>query len=151
MALDVDGFSVLRTIGVHPHIFKAIAADAVKAARMLIVKQIAHRNTGLKTVRDIRAAVGPEAFSLIMDGMTDTQIRSLVTRLDRHAAPAKAADGAARRHALALADGSLQPAEQPPGVIRAVRPKKTPAPPRPPARIHYKSAGATRKREEVPS
>jgi hypothetical protein len=140
MALDVDGFVVLRTIGVHPHIFKAVAADASKAARTLVIKQIANRNTGLKTVRDIRAAIGREAFSLIMDGMSDAQIKSLTARLDKHAAPAKITDGTARLHVLALADGSAQPLTQPEGGIR----KKPPAPPSPPPRINYKSAGASR-------
>ena len=68
------------------------------------------RDYSLKTVRDIRGLVGPEAFSLIMDGMSDAQIRSLMAKLDRHAASAKIADGTARRHVLALADGSVQPA-----------------------------------------
>jgi hypothetical protein len=144
MALDVDGFAVLRTIGVHPHIFKVITADVVKAARTLVTRQIANKDTGLKAVRDIRAAIGPEAFSLIVDGLTDAQIRSLTSRLDKHASRAKAADGTARLHVLALADGSVQPAEQPQSATRAPRPRKAPA--SPPARIHYTSAGATRKR-----
>ena len=145
MALEVDGFVVLRTIGVHPHIFKAVVADTAMAARRLVVRQISHKNTGLKTVRDIRGLLGPEAFSLIIDGMSDAQIRSLTTRLDQHAAPAKIADGTARRHVLALADGSVQPAAQPADPPRIVRPKKKPAPPSEPGRIYFKSAGATRK------
>ncbi len=143
MALEVDGFAILRTIGVHPHIFKAIAIDAAKAARTLVVKQIAHKNAGLKTVRDIRAAVGPEAFGLIMDGMTPAQIKSLATKLDKHGAPDKLAGGAGRQHVMALADGSAQPAEPPEVVVKMPRPKKTP---KPPARLHYESAGAVRKR-----
>jgi hypothetical protein len=144
MALDVDGFAVLRTIGVHPHIFKAIAADTAKAACTLVVKQIAHKNTGLKAVRDIRAAIGRDAFSLIVDGMSDAQIKSLTTRLDRHAAQAKLTDGTARLHVLALADGSAQPADQPQGGARTAR--KAPAPPIPLERVSYASAGASRKR-----
>ena len=150
MALDVDGFAVLRTIGVHPHIFKAIAADAAKAARTLVVKQMAHKNTGLKTVRDIRAAVGPDAFSLIVDGMTDAQIKSLTARIDKHAAAGKAADGTARLHLLALADGSAQPLAEPEAGARPARGKKTTAPGEP-GRIQYRSAGATRKQGEASS
>lgn len=146
MALDVDGFAILRTIGVHPHIFKAVVADTAKAARTLVAKQIAHKNTSLKAVRDIRAAVGPDAFSLIMDGISDLKIRSLVIRLDKHSAQAKATDGSARLHFLALANGSAQPAEQPAAAPRTVRPKKAPSQPKPPGRINYVSAGATRKR-----
>jgi hypothetical protein len=144
MALDVDGFAVLRTIGSHREIFTAIKADIAKTARALVAKQIAHKDTGLKAVRDIRAAVGPDAFSLIMDGLSDAQIKSLTARLDRHAATAKAADGTARLHVLALADGSAQPAERPEGGSRTTRTRKTPATPKPPGRIAYVSAGAKR-------
>jgi hypothetical protein len=143
MPLEVDGFSILRTIGVHPHIFKAIAADAAKAARTLVTRQIAHKNTGLKTVRDIRAAVGPETFGLIMDGMTPAQIKSLVTKLDKHGAPDKLADRGGRPHVMALADGTAQPAEPPEVVVKTPQPKKAP---KAPARLHYESAGAMRKR-----
>ena len=145
MALDIDGFAVLRTIGVHPHIFKVITPDVVKAARMLVARQIVHKDTGLKAVRDIRAAIGPEAFSLIVDGLTDAQIQSLASRLDKHTSRAKAAGGTARLHILSLADGSAHPAEQPKEATRTAR-RRAPAPPSPPARIHYISAGATRKR-----
>jgi hypothetical protein len=144
MRLDVDGFAILRTIGDHRDSFTAIAADAAKAARALVVKQMTHKGTGLKTVRDIRAAVGAEGFSLIVDGMTDAQIKSLATRLDRHAAAAKAADGTARLHVLALAEGSAQPAQPPDGTAKTPRARKAAAPPKLPGRVHYESAGATR-------
>ncbi|MBO0751066.1 MAG: hypothetical protein J2P53_03080 [Bradyrhizobiaceae bacterium] len=144
MRLDIDGFAVLRTIGSHRDSFAAIAADAAKAARALLVKQMMHKSTGLKTVRDIRAAVGAEAFGLIIDGITDAQIKALATRLDRHQAAAKAADGTTRLHVMALAEGSAQPAPPPDGATRTARTRKTPAPPKIPPRIHYESAGATR-------
>ena len=147
MPLEVDGFAILRTIGVHPHVFKAVVVDTAKAARRLVAQQLANKNTSLKTVRDIRGLVGPEAFSLIMDGMSDAQIRSLTAKLDRHAAPARIADGTARRHVLALADGSIQPAAQPVDAPpQAARPKKKPLPPGGPGRIYFKSAWAMPKR-----
>jgi hypothetical protein len=84
MALDVDGFAVFRGIGSHAEAFAAIATEVAKSARTLVVKQIAHKDTGLKAVRAIRAAVGPEAFGLITDGMSDAQIKSLAVKLDKH-------------------------------------------------------------------
>src|SRR5260370_17099378 len=84
MALDVDGFAVFRSIGSHTEAFAAIAADVAKSARTLVVKQIAHRDTGLKAVPAIRAAVGPEAFGLSADGMSDAQIKSLPPKLHSH-------------------------------------------------------------------
>jgi hypothetical protein len=144
MRLDVDGFAILRIIGGHRDNFTAITADVAKAARALLVKQMTHKGTGLKTVRDIRAAVGAEAFSLIIDGMTDAQIKLLASRLDRHAAAAKAVDGTTRLHVLALAEGAAQPAQQPDGAAKTPRTRRAPAPPKLAGRVHYASAGATR-------
>jgi hypothetical protein len=147
MGLDVDGFAVFRSIGSHAEAFAAIAVDVAKSARTLVVKQIAHRDTGLKAVRAIRAAVGAEAFGLITDGMSDAQIETLAIRLDKHNAELKTANGAARRlHLRALADGSAQPSEKQKGASKPVKAQKPPATPRPVDRLHYSSAGAIRKR-----
>jgi hypothetical protein len=147
MALDVDGFAVFRSIGSNTEAFAAIAAEVAKSARTLVVKQIAHKDTGLKTVRAIRAAVGPEAFGLITDGMSDAQIKALAVKLDKHNAELKIANGAARRlHVRALADGSAQPWEKQKGTSKPVTAKKAPATPSPADRIHFSSAGAIRKR-----
>jgi hypothetical protein len=146
MALDVDGFAVLRSIGAHPEAFAAVALEAARTARALVLKQITHKDTGLKIVRDIRAAVGPEAFSLITDGMSDAQIKALALKLDRHNPELQTANEAARRlHVLALAEGVAEPMEK----AKSVR-KRTPvqieAPPNPVGRIQFRSAGATRRR-----
>jgi len=147
MALDVDGFAVCRSIGSRPDTFAAIASDLAKAARMLVVKQIRHKDTGLKALRDIRAAVGPEAFSLIADGMADAQIKSLAAKLDKHNADLKTSNGAARRrHVLALAEGSAEPLEKQKSAPKSAKVKKTQVPVSPPNRIQFSSAGATRKR-----
>ncbi len=147
MALDVDGFAVFRSIGSHPEAFAAIAAEVAKAARKLVVKQIAHKDTELKAARDIRAAVGPEAFSLIADGMTDAQIKSLAAKLDRHNPELKTSNAAAlRRHVLALAEGSAESSEKQKAAAKRAKSKKAPAPPSSADRIHFSSAGATRKR-----
>ena len=147
MALDVDGFAVLRSIGSHPDTFAAIAAELAKTARNLVIKQIGHKDTGLKAVRDIHAAVGEEAFRLIADGMSDAQIKSLVTRLDKHNPELKTSNGAARRrHVLALAEGSAEPSQKQKTARKPVQPKKAPVPPSAVDRIQFISAGATRKR-----
>ena len=147
MALDIDGFAVLRSIGVHPDAFAAIALDAARAARALVLKQITHKDTGLKIVRDIRAAVGPEAFSLIADGMSDAQIKALALKLDRHNPELKTANEAARRlHVLALAGGVAEPMEKSKSVRKRTPLKQIEAPLNPASRIQFSSAGATRRR-----
>jgi hypothetical protein len=142
--LEVDGFAVLHSIGSNRDIFAALSRDIARTARMLVIRQIAHKDTGLDAVRSIHAAVGPEAFRLIVDGMSDAQIKSLALRLDKHAPQARAEDGSARQHVLDLAEGAVEPSEK--GAARVTRPKKMPAAPAPLPRIGYVSAGATRKR-----
>ena len=147
MTLEVDGFAVFRSIGSHPDTFAAIAADVATMARTLVVKQIAHKDTGLKAVRDIRTAIGPQAFSLIADGLTDLQIKLLAAKLDKHNMELTTANGAARRrHVLALADGSAQPSERQKAAPKPAKSKKAPVLPTPANRIQFSSAGATRKR-----
>jgi hypothetical protein len=147
MGLDINGFAVLRSIGSHPDAFAAIAAEVAKQARMLMVKQFAHKDTGLRVVRDIHAAVGAEAFNLITDGMSDAQIKSLAVRLDRHNPELKTANGAAHRlHVLALAEGAAEPLEKSKSTRKPPQSKKAEAPLNPANRIQFASAGATRRR-----
>jgi hypothetical protein len=147
MALDVDGFAVFRSIGSHPDTFAAIAQELAKTARSLVLKQIRHKETGLKAIRDIRAALGSEAFSLIADGIPDPQIKSLAVKLDKHNPEMKTSNATARRrHVLALAEGSAEPLEKQKSAPRAARSKKMPAPTSPTNRIQFSSAGAIRKR-----
>jgi hypothetical protein len=51
MALDIDGFAVLRSIGSHRNMFPDIAPDTAKAARSLIIKQINTKGMTLKSLR----------------------------------------------------------------------------------------------------
>jgi hypothetical protein len=147
MALDVDGFAVFRSIGAHPEAFAAIALEVARTARALVLKQITSKDTGLKIVRDIRAAVGPEAFSLITDGMSDAQIKAVALKLDRHNPELKTANEAARRlHILALAGGVAEPMEKSTSVRKRTPLQKTEAPLNAASRIQFSSAGATRRR-----
>jgi hypothetical protein len=147
MALDVDGFAVFRSIGAHPEAFAAIALEVARTARALVLKQITGKDTGLQIVRDIRAAVGPEAFSLITDGMSDAQIKALALKLDRHNPELKTAnEGARRLHILALAGGVAEPMEKSKSVRKRTPLQKTEAPLNAASRIQFSSAGATRRR-----
>jgi 16S rRNA G1207 methylase RsmC len=145
MALDVDGFAIFRSIGSHPDVFVTIAAELSKTARTLVVKYIRRKDTGLKALQAVRAAVGAEAFSLIADGMADSQIKSLAVKLDKHNSELKTSSAAAqRRHVMALADGSVDPLEKQKSV--SAKPKKRQPPSSPANRIQFSSAGVVRKR-----
>lgn len=149
MALEIDGFEVFRSIGSHRAAFEAISSDVTKAARTLLVKLIKDKKTELPGLRAVHSAIGAEVFGLVTDGMSDAEIKSLGTKLDKHSPVFKETDPAAqRRLVLALAEGSVEPAEKtkaPPKAPKTPKVKK-PADPKSLERISFSSAGATRKR-----
>jgi hypothetical protein len=147
MVLEIDGFSVFQSIGSHRAAFAGIADDLAKAARTMVVKLIKDKKTDLAALRDVRAALGAESFNLIADGMADSQIKSVVANLDKHHPEIKTSDAAwRRRHVLALADGSVEPAEKPKSLAKQAKAKKPRAVPQALERISFSSAGATRRR-----
>jgi hypothetical protein len=149
MALDIDGFAVMRSIAAHPSTFPDVAADAAKAARGMVTKQFKAKAFTLASLRNIRKALGAETFNLIMDGLPDAQIKTLVTKFDKHHLDLKTSNPQWRRRQLsALAEGSAEPAEKPKKEPKAKAAKKASAkqPKAQPERLDYSSAGATRKR-----
>jgi hypothetical protein len=148
MALEVDGFEVLRSIGDHPSAFSAIPAEAAKAARDLVLKQIKSKASDLTNLRAVQRALGRETVCLILDGVPDSQIKTLLTRLDKNHPELKESDSQWRRRQLiALLDGSAEPTLKQAGSGKPRKAKKKPAEQqRPPELLDFKSAGATRKR-----
>jgi hypothetical protein len=148
MPLDIDGFAVFRSIGAHPNAFAGIASEAAKIARGLIVKQMRAKSSNLQSMRDIYTALGADAFDLILDGLTDDQVKSLVSKLDKHHPDLKVATPEWRLQRFrALAHGTAEPLEK---QRAAGKPKKVKTPPAQqpaaPERLGYMSAGAKRKR-----
>ncbi|HVY59818.1 MAG TPA: hypothetical protein VHA77_18345 [Xanthobacteraceae bacterium] len=151
MALDIDGFAVLKSIREHGMLFPGAAAEASKLARSLVTKQIRGKNASLSSIQEIRNAIGAEALNLVLDGMPDAQIKALAGKLDKYHPDLKTSNAQWRReHVQALVSGSVEPAAKP-----APRPKRQQGKPARkaasdkntgPALISFRSAGATRKR-----
>ena len=83
MAVDFNGFAVLRSIGAHAGAFPDMASEAKKVARTLVVKQL-KKSAALSPTREIRKAIGEETFGLIVDRMTDAEVKTLVGKLDKY-------------------------------------------------------------------
>jgi hypothetical protein len=114
MSIALDGFEVLRDIGKHADVFKPVRAEVDKAARALVTKCLKAKSVGLEALRDIARALGGDAFELLLDGLKDTEVKSVLTRLDKHFPEMKTGTAAARRqHLKALADGSADPSPPP--------------------------------------
>lgn len=107
MALEIDGLAILCAIAETPQAFPAIRQDVNKAAQALVTKQIKARGLTVAGLRQIQAALGPQPFALIVDGMKDAEVKTLAVRLDKHDPDLKAAKPTDhRRRLLALAAGT---------------------------------------------
>ncbi|MBI1204240.1 MAG: hypothetical protein GC182_17200 [Rhodopseudomonas sp.] len=125
MALDLDAFAVLRAIGAHAALFGDAKADAAKAARALVVKQIKAKGTDLAALRALRKALGEESFALVVDGLKDAELKTLVARVDKENPEAKTASPAwRRRHLMALVTGAAEPAAKAPKAAKAKKPAR---------------------------
>jgi hypothetical protein len=114
MPISLDGFEVFQQVGKHADLFAAIRADVDKQARALIVKCLKAKAVGLATLCDIRKALGGEQFGLVLDGLKDAELKSVLTRLDKHHPELKQSDTAWKRdHLNALADGTTSPHDAP--------------------------------------
>lgn len=146
MALDLNGFAVLRSIGDHASSFRAIGAEVNKAARALVVKQLGAKTMTLANARSLRKMIGEDAFVLVIEGMKDAQVRSLLTKLDKHHPELKTETAKWRRErVMELAAGDAEPAEKVKGApkVKAPRKKKRPDTRE---RLHSEAMTAVRKR-----
>jgi hypothetical protein len=147
MALEFDGFEAWRAIAESPGTFASLRTDAAKSARAALVKYLKTKTLGIPELRAARKALGKDLFRLLIDGMKDSEVKALVTRLDKHHPEVKAGDAAWRRqHFLALVKGDLEPPEKPAKPVkkqsRASRKRKDD----PQTGEWFASAGAVRKR-----
>jgi 16S rRNA G1207 methylase RsmC len=149
MALDLDGFQAWRAIAAHAQLFASLKAEATKSVRGFMAAFFKSKSTGLADIRAAHKALAPGIFDLIVDGMKDGALKSLVARLDKYHPDQKQADPVwRRRHLCSLASGSADPATKTPAkpsrrASASKRPAKGDARGRKGRR--YVSAGAVRK------
>ncbi|SFH05877.1 hypothetical protein [Methylobacterium gossipiicola] len=107
MQLDVDGVALLRAIAQTPGAFPDIREEAAKVARALVIRQLKARTFPLAGIRQIYDILGHAAFTLVIDGLTETEARALVSRFDpRHPDGKTAPAHWLRRQIVALAGGA---------------------------------------------
>jgi hypothetical protein len=127
MSIALDSFEVLRRIGKHTDVFKPVRAEVDKAARALVTKCLKAKAVGLGELRGIREALHHEPFELLLEGLKDAEVKSLLTRLDKHFAELKGDSGAVRRrHLLALAACEADPAPPPAKPAKKAKAAKVP-------------------------
>lgn len=151
MSLDMDGYTVLRAIGSSPNLFPAIALEAKKAAKALVVKQLRATTADIDVLRAIYQALGPDSFALLVDAMTDPEAKSFVNKFDKFHPDQKEATPAWRRkHLMALGSGAVEASKKPARKTAAKKPaarKPRRKKADPSAAMISKAMAATRKRD----
>jgi hypothetical protein len=118
MALAIDGYWVLKTIGKNAKIFPDIRFDVNKQASLLIGKQV--KKSDVENLRAIYDALGSDNFSKVVDQLNG--IGPILKRMDKHNPDLKGMLAQHQRKLLsALACGDVQPKEKP---AKAKSPKK---------------------------
>jgi hypothetical protein len=154
MSLSINGFAVFGAIAANASVFQAIRADVTKQAGALVTKLLTAKSVDLANLRDAYHALGAESFGLISDGLTDLQIKALLTRIDPHKADIKTEDDAwRRRHLYELVKGHQEAAKESSskkptksaGVKKSSK-TKPPSAADEPDLLDYKSAGKRRRR-----
>lgn len=126
MAIDIDGYAVLGAIAQKPDVFPAIKGEVSKVARMLVVKQLKERTMSLAGLRNVGETVGFESFDLILDLMTDPEVKSLLGKVDKLNVEAKAAaPQSQRKHVSDLAHKRAEPAAKQSKPAKPKEPKAT--------------------------
>jgi hypothetical protein len=149
MAIEINGFSILLNIGSHPDSFPNVAMEAKKAARTLVLKQLKAKSAGLKSARDVCQVTGHETFDLLVDGMTDPEVKSILGKLDKHHPEFKTSNASWRRQQLrALARGSAEPTAKPVPKPKSKRAAKGVAGTEEASRLSSAAMAAVRKRRD---
>ncbi|GIK81161.1 MAG: hypothetical protein BroJett024_22660 [Alphaproteobacteria bacterium] len=155
MALDLDGFTVAKAIASNSSVFSGIRAEVSKATgafadklRSLLVKELKSKATNLNAFQDMRRALGVDSFNLVIEGLKDADLKSIIGKLDKHHPDQKSASAEwRRRHLRALLDGTIQQSLPQPKKKSSARGGKSAA--KKTADIEFledESAGAVRKR-----
>lgn len=130
MAIDVDGFGILRSIGENPQIFTAIEQEINKTARMFVTKQIKDKTTNLVSLRAMHGVLGDETFAFILDDFSDSATIALAKRLDKnHPEIASASPQWSRKRIEELVKGAAEPVPKMPKKVTATskgEPKEKP-------------------------
>jgi hypothetical protein len=114
MTIALDGFEVLQRLGKHADVFAVVRADVDKQARALVVKCLKTKSIGFDAVREVYNVLGQEQFGLVLDGLKDAEVKTILARLDKHHPELKGGTTAWRRERLLqLAKGSSDPSPPP--------------------------------------
>ncbi len=119
MAIDIDGYAVLGAIAKFPQAFPALRDEVSKIARLLVVKQLKEKTLAIDSFLSIAEVINHDEFDLILDLMTDAEIKALAGKVDKLNADAKIQTPQwQRKHLSELARSTIEPAAKKPATSK---------------------------------
>jgi hypothetical protein len=119
MTLALDGFDILRRIGLNAEAFGSLRSTVAEIAETLVRSQLTAKTLDVSTFRSIVIALGDDTVSLVLQTLTSDELLALARRLDPHNAKLKSRDGAwVEGHLLDLAHYRLDPAKRTVGATK---------------------------------
>ncbi|MFG1422237.1 hypothetical protein [Roseixanthobacter liquoris] len=127
MAIHLDGHAVFAAIGTHPAAFPDLSTDVAVAAEKLLVKQVKAKGLTLDQLRTLFKAIGDDLATVLLDTLKDTEIASLVKKLDKNRAGLEPSPARVLLHELGFGIKEPEP-DAPKSKTKAKAPaKKKPA------------------------
>jgi hypothetical protein len=114
MSTTIDGFEILKTIGQSAKLFEDLRSEVNKLALTLIKKKLKSKNMNLLDFKNLESNLENDTLSLIIDSLTETELKSLTKKLDPYLpALSNARAPALRPHLRALAAAQANPSPKP--------------------------------------
>lgn len=113
MALALNGLEIVRSVVENPTVFTDVREQVQKAALAIVTAQFKSKMLDLDKVRAMRAAIGPETFTMLMEHLPDNVLAASTKKIDPHNPDQRGAPGNWHRKTIdALASGQA-PTEKP--------------------------------------
>ena len=130
MALTIDGGAVLVAFATDADLYPTIQGDLVEFARKMLLKQLKSPSIEVESFRKIWQSAGTDNMTIMLDGMSPSELSSLMKKIDPYSSHVKAAEAqATRSHIADLVSGHAAPSlrsERQAGRNRTGAPAKKP-------------------------
>lgn len=127
MAIHLDGHAVFAAIGAYPTAFPDLSTDVAVAAEKLLVKQVKAKGLTLDGLRGLFKAIGGDLATVLLDTLKDTEVATLVKKLDKNRAGLEPAPARALLHDLGMGVRELEADKPKPPTKPKPASKKKPA------------------------
>lgn len=85
MTLSLDGFEILRRIGASPAAFPSLEHEAAAIAETIVTTELLSKDLDRQGFAALLDALGEDTITLVLETLTQRQLRALAKSIDFHA------------------------------------------------------------------